>query len=982
MSITKIYPYVAPLMCVAATVLSASSAAADNPITLENDFVKVTLDGQGLRKIHDKEIDRTVDLASDQFSLAVNGDVIESTSITPTVKEETNTTVAYVYRAGDYTVEAIYELRPAWRFVGKQLLLTCSEGEDLLVEKIQPFYGKLNNIVAEPFHLTGGRYGVSMRLNDVGGDESPAWGCFLLVQNPYTSIETTDSSVTLAYEPKMKWKSADGPFRSDRMCIGTFKLTGNTFRSEMAPEWRYVQDPDKFLTEGQQIDWAEIEAVTDCARAFLLEDRKKSVRVHIGWCENDYQIDFATEEGKTEYRRIIDQAAAMGCQYVLYTPSHSKLAPLQESRDAWKWESNLMLNVGQKFRKGEWVAGKDPLPDDIQGILDYAKSKQIELLAYAYPSLPYMQNPEWTRWLTEQGKQPAHYLTVDTGLRSFQDWYVDQLVAFCESTGCAGFSFDHWWTAYKPDLGDVSSIYQQWHGCRRILANLRRRMPRIIMDGRQQYHHFGTWTWLAGTYPHPMMSDEQPGSFNAIVDLSTDRVNGARQRFIAWRLMTRDFCPVEILPGFITHQTQRSDADRVMRRDRYRERDWDTLGWKYSLISSVATAPFNHVVNYIPARDSDEFRSFSEEDKAFFRRWLDFTDENMDVLRRVRPIIGQPMIGRCDGTAAIKENRGFVFLFNPNYRKMTAEFNLDESIGLQGGESFLIKQTYPVEHLNIGKDGSGCWMHGDSVSLPMDGTSACVLEIEPTACPIKAPILFGISGKVECADGMLTLSGVTGPFGAKKDVMVRLSDDSKIEKVTIGGKAIPFQQSGDIVNLQVTFAGQGFSQAQQIGEYDPNFKARAFEGFFTIPRRVFEQLNERKREWSVPYTEDDRVAPWIHNSRLLLFAQIAEPYAKEEVTIQRAGQDVQLMREVPYTKDEVAMEIDGKPIEVREGYNGVYPYVTRTCMGMYADISHLKPDTEYLVKLTLPDGLRPGQFQGLFFEHVVNEYTDAIVEQQ
>ena len=107
--------------------------------------------------------------------------------------------------------------------------------------------------------------------------------------------------------------------------------------------------------------------------------------------------------------------------------------------------------------------------------------------------------------LTEQGKKPSNYLTVDTGLRSFQDWYVDQLVAFCESTGCAGFSFDHWWTAYKQNLGDVSSVYQQWHGCRRILENLRGRMPHVLIDGRQQYHHFGTWTWLAGKYPHQIM---------------------------------------------------------------------------------------------------------------------------------------------------------------------------------------------------------------------------------------------------------------------------------------------------------------------------------------------------------------------------------------------------------------------------------------------------------------------------------------------
>ena len=78
-----------------------------------------------------------------------------------------------------------------------------------------------------------------------------------------------------------------------------------------------------------------------------------------------------------------------------------------------------------------------------------AKSKDVKLLAYAYPSMPFMQNPEWTAWRTSQGKRPEGYLTVDTGLRSYQDWFVNKLVSFCDATTCAGFSFDHWWIAYE-----------------------------------------------------------------------------------------------------------------------------------------------------------------------------------------------------------------------------------------------------------------------------------------------------------------------------------------------------------------------------------------------------------------------------------------------------------------------------------------------------------------------------------------------------
>ena len=39
--------------------------------------------------------------------------------------------------------------------------------------------------------------------------------------------------------------------------------------------------------------------------------------------------------------------------------------------------------------------------------------------------------------------------------------------------------------------------------------------------------------------------------------------------------------------------------------------DWDLLGWKYSVISTLATAPFNLVVNFLPARDEREFKAFA-----------------------------------------------------------------------------------------------------------------------------------------------------------------------------------------------------------------------------------------------------------------------------------------------------------------------------------------------------------------------------------
>jgi hypothetical protein len=46
-------------------------------------------------------------------------------------------------------------------------------------------------------------------------------------------------------------------------------------------------------------------------------------------------------------------------------------------------------------------------------------------------------------------------------------------------------------------------------------------------------------------------------------------------------------------------------------------------------------------------------------------------------------------------------------------------------------------------------------------------------------------------------------------------------------------------------------------------------------------------------------------------------------------------------------------------------------------MGFYVDLSHLKADTKYQVEVDLPE-LSPGQFHGLYFENIENEYTEKV----
>jgi hypothetical protein len=623
------------------------------------------------------------------------------------------------------------------------------------------------------------------------------------------------------------------------------------------------------------------------------------------------------------------------------------LSRLEDNADSWGWENVLWFGLGQKLRKGEWDPQRDDVPAGLKAMLDYAASKNLKLMAYAYPSLPFLQNPEWTAWAGADAAKAG----ADTGLRSFQDWWLDKLLAFMKTTGAAGYSFDHWWIA----LDKASSKYAQWFGCRRILEGLRSGAFEAVVDGRQQYQNFGPWTWLAGTYPHPTLTDEQPESFKAFPDLHTDRVSANRQRFAAWTYRIERFTPPEIMPGFITHQSERNDEKEVMRRDRFRPRDWDVLGWKYSLLSSIGTAPFNHVINFIPARDAEEFAALSGDDKAWFRKWLDWTDENARFLHALRPIIGPPMAGRVDGTAAIVEDRGIVFLFNPNPGRKDARFKLDPSIGLVKGDKLMIKELFPQEGRLVGSL-EGLWAYGSEVVLTLPGREAAVYEVFPAPGEIAEPILFNVKGAASLVSSRLVLTDVSGETGTRQPLLVRLPEKARVRTLSVNGVALPFKADKGLVTATVRFAGRAFGRSQSAGEVPAGFTGGIYKVRTTVPARVFTQLAGRKKTWPVAYTEDDLRAPWLGPWRLLLHIPIIE------------GTDAM----------DVTLKINGLPVEVLKGYNSVYPHSpARTFIGHYADLSRLRPDAPCDIEVSLPT-LEPGRFEGVFFENVETEYTQRI----
>ena len=936
-------------------------------IELKNAGTIAFLNKQGLMSIKDLGSGTRLDLAQDGWSLDIDDIDLSSADAQPSISKPDADHAFYDYQISGYRIRVTYSLEANWRHVGKQIKVLQAPKENFTVRRVVPWnliartpvtadyvpsayvpqFGKTIEQSRET--LPPKEFGEFLRLPENGG-------ALLVVQNPYLQVERQGQSVVIGYAPEMQWQRAWGEFTSDTACIGTYRLSGHRIAREMVTEWHLA--PTKTPDDG--MDTSEVAAFTHCVRASLVNPSPAPISVEVGWTLNDYQIDVGTEQGKAEYKRIIDSASALGIQTLLYGPGNSKLADRKQSADSWGWEYVLWLNMGEKIRKGEWDPTKDPIPASVSEMVNYAKQKGVGLLAYVYPSLPFAANPSWLVNPSKKNGDTFAYATLAS--RDLQDYLIRNLVAFQKRTGIAGYSFDYTWLNLPG-----SSSYAQWYGWRRVMEALRKAVPSIVIDGRQSYQQYGPWSWLAGSYPHPTGNDEQPESFKPYPDLHFDRVSADRTRFVNYWYRNYQFAPEEIIPGYATHQTERSrnvprpdghGHDVEMMYSRYRPRDWDYLGYQYSFISSIATGGWNNVVDMIPARDPEEARLFSAEDKAWIRNWLEWTAKNKKYLLHTRTILGQPALGHVDGTAAVVEDRGYIFLFNPNYKQLPAEFSLDETIGVNKGGKFLLKEVFPESGRLVGKPGAGVWSRGDIVHLVLDGTSATVFELSPEAT-IKQPVLLNsahlqsaVAPKVDLNGSTLAVAHAAGEPGMVQSLGVLLPGTAKLSRMIVNGSDVRFKQSGSYVEAQVRFKGQRFAQAQEI-PVAPS-QSGSLHGTFVVPQRVLDQLALRKEKWSIPWKQEDYELTWLAPERLLLFVQTAD------------GNDSML----------VAGNLDGQPLNLQPAYSSGRVDAA-SFVGFYADLSKIQPDVRHTIELRVKESM-PGQLQGIFFDNVTPQLTERI----
>ena len=234
-------PCLVVAFCLSAVAGIPASAAQTE--TLDNGAVTATFEDGALVRLRNTASNRVLELSGDSAAITVNAEKFAAPGRKLIATERRPDGIAFKYEAGDKQFQIVYELKPGWQFVSKQIRLTLPADGTCRVEAAEVLRANVKTPIAREHKASNGSGAVFLRLGDA--NSPPKYGVFLAMQNPFLKWERKDGQLALAYSPDMEWRAAYGPFESDRVCLGLYELTGVEFPARNLREWQYVREPER-----------------------------------------------------------------------------------------------------------------------------------------------------------------------------------------------------------------------------------------------------------------------------------------------------------------------------------------------------------------------------------------------------------------------------------------------------------------------------------------------------------------------------------------------------------------------------------------------------------------------------------------------------------------------------------------------------------------------------------------------------------------
>jgi len=200
-----------------------------------------------------------------------------------------------------------------------------------------------------------------------------------------------------------------------------------------------------------------------------------------------------------------------------------------------------------------------------------------------------------------------------------------------------------------------------------------------------------------------------------------------------------------------------------------------------------------------------------EHARKFLAEWTQFVKDNWEYYHYTKVLTDLPSVGQVEIYAHCKAEQGYVFLVNPNPFRLSAQFNLDESIGLSSSGPFTVKELYPEKGCLPAIGRLPYKKYGDIVQYLVEAQSCIVLAIEP-ANSDGSTQLFGLPAHLHKIPEEPALSQAKGYQttlsyfqGHNRRLVLQLPTDETVAAIYVDGKEIHFSQKYNLCQFDVTF---------------------------------------------------------------------------------------------------------------------------------------------------------------------------------
>ena len=209
----------------------------------------------------------------------------------------------------------------------------------------------------------------------------------------------------------------------------------------------------------------------------------------------------------------------------------------------------------------------------------------------------------------------------------------------------------------------------------------------------------------------------------------------------------------------------------------------DYLVYRYVIMQGMAiTANWSFGPQFFRDMQHKEYQAACD----FIRYWNDWRNERWEILNHIEILSEAPGIGVLEAYMHADEERGYLFVVNPNYFTLGREFTIGASMGLPKGTDFWVHEWFPENKWRL-MDWRPVVREGERITVEAPALSVVLLEFAPVGRD-ASPSVWG----VPCAEGLSPEAfGFERRTSVTREIGVRLPAGVAEAEVTVDGQAAP-----------------------------------------------------------------------------------------------------------------------------------------------------------------------------------------------